>query len=170
MRKVKSNRKTVILKKGEILLAQNSYAYKESLYSQQPEIITEQSVKQLPKQKNNKLFGRIVLTAFFLMVFTVVLRCTIINEMTSQINSLEKELQKITAANEQQMVYLDRSGDLKSVEQIAHDSLNMGIPQSHQVVNVTLNMKDKTVKPESKSNGFITSAKNFFSYCLEYLY
>ena len=152
-------------------MAQNSYAYKEPLYSPQPEIITEHSVKQAIKPKSNtKLFGRIVLTAFFLMVFTVVLRCTIINEMTSQINSLEKELQKITAANEQQMVYLDRSGDLKSVEQTAHDSLNMGIPQNHQVVNVTLNMKDKTVKPESKSNGFITSTKNFFTYCLEYLY
>ena len=90
--------------------------------------------------------------------------------MTSQINTLEKELQEITAANEQQMVYLDRSGDLKSVEQIAQSSLNMGIPQSHQVVNVTLNMKDKTVKPQAKTSGFITSAKNFFSYCLEYLY
>lgn len=153
------------------MLAQNSYAYKEPLYSPQPEIITEQSVKQAKKQKNNaKLFGRVVLATFFLMVFTVVLRCTIINEMTSQINSLEKELQEITAANEQQMVYLDRSGDLKSVEQIAHDTLNMGIPQSHQVVNVTLNMKDKTVKPGGETNGFITSAKNFFSYCLEYLY
>lgn len=152
-------------------MAQNSYAYKEPLYSPQPEVVTEQPKKQAKKQKSNrKLVTRIAVTAFFLMVFTIVLRCTIINEMTSQINTLEKELQEITAANEQQMVYLDRSGDLKSVEQIAHDSLNMGIPQSHQVVNVTLNMKDKTVKPESNTNGFITSAKNFISYCLEYLY
>lgn len=152
-------------------MAQSSYAYKEPLYIPQPEVQSEQAPSPAIKQKTNrKLAGRIILTAFFLMVFTIVLRCTIINEMTSQINSLEKELQEVTAANEQQMVYLDKSGDLKSVEQIAHDSLNMGIPQSHQVVNVTLNMKDKTVKPQGKTNGFITSAKNFFSYCLEYLY
>ena len=152
-------------------MAQNSYAYQEPLYNPQPEVVTEQPVKQASKPKSNrKLATRIVCTAFFLMVFTIVLRCTIINEMTSQINSLEKELQRITAANEQQMVYLDRTGDLKNVEQVAHDSLNMGIPQSHQVVNVTLNMKDKTVKPADKANGFITSAKNFFAYCLEYLY
>lgn len=152
-------------------MAQNSYAYKEPLYSPQPEVVVEQPIKQVRKQKSNqKLVVRIAVTAFFLMVFTIVLRCTIINEMTSQINTLEKELQEITAANEQQMVYLDRSEDLKSVEQIAQNSLNMGIPQSHQVVNVTLNMKDKTVKPSDKTNGFITSAKNFISHCLEYLY
>jgi len=152
-------------------LAQNSYAYSNPLYDPKQDVVIEQPHKQAKKQKSNrKLAARIVLTAFFLMVFTIVLRCTIINEMTSQINSLEKELQEITAANEQQMVYLDRSGDLKSVEQIAQSSLNMGIPQSHQVVNVTLNMKDKTVKPEGKTNGFITSARNFLSYCLEYLY
>ena len=152
-------------------MAQSSYAYKEPLYNPQPEVVIEQPLKQAKKAKTNrKLAARILLTAFFLLVFTVVLRCTIINEMTSQINSLEKELHDLTAANEQQMVYLDRSGDLKNVEQIAQSSLNMGIPQSHQVVNVTLNMKDKTVKPADKTNGFITSAKNFFTYCLEYLY
>ncbi len=152
-------------------MAQSSYAYKEPLYNPQPEVVVEQPLKQARKPKtNHKLATRILLTAFFLLVFTVVLRCTIINEMTSQINSLEKELHDLTAANEQQMVYLDRSGDLKNVEQIAQSSLNMGIPQSHQVVNVTLNMKDKTVKPADKTNGFITSAKNFFTYCLEYLY
>ena len=152
-------------------MAQSSYAYKEPLYNPQPEVVTEQPLKQAKKAKTNrKLATRILLTAFFLLVFTVVLRCTIINEMTSQINSLEKELHDLTAANEQQMVYLDRSGDLKNVEQIAQSSLNMGIPQSHQVVNVTLNMKDKTVKPADKTNGFITSAKNFFTYCLEYFY
>ena len=152
-------------------MAQSSYAYKEPLYNPQPEVVTEQPQKQAKKTKaNRKLATRILLTAFFLMVFTIVLRCTIINEMTSQINSLEKELHDLTAANEQQMVYLDRSGDLKNVEQVAQSSLNMGIPQSHQVVNVTLNMKDKTVKPADKTNGFITSAKNFFTYCLEYLY
>jgi hypothetical protein len=152
-------------------LAQSSYAYKEPLYNPQPEVVTEQPLKQAKKTKaNRKLATRILLTAFFLMVFTIVLRCTIINEMTSQINSLEKELHDLTAANEQQMVYLDRSGNLKNVEQVAQSSLNMGIPQSHQVVNVTLNMKDKTVKPADKTNGFITSAKNFFAYCLEYLY
>lgn len=152
-------------------MAQSSYAYKEPLYNPQPEVVTEQPLKQAKKTKaNRKLATRILLTAFFLMVFTIVLRCTIINEMTSQINSLEKELHDLTAANEQQMVYLDRSGDLKNVEQVAQSSLNMGIPQSHQVVNVTLNMKDKTVKPADKTNGFITSAKNFFAYCLEYLY
>ena len=152
-------------------MAQNSYAYKEPLYIPQQEVVTEQSVSKSKKpQTNHKLATRIFLAAFFIMIFTVVLRCTIINEMTSQINSLEKQLHEITAANEQQMVYLDRSGDLKNVEQIAQSSLNMGIPQSHQVVNVTLNMKDKTVKPADKTNGFITSAKNFFTYCLEYLY
>lgn len=153
-------------------MAQNSYAYKDaSLYGVQPEAVYEQPKKQLKKQKTNaKLVTRVAAAVFFLMVFTIVLRYTIINEMTSQINTLEKQLQEVTAANEQQMVYLDRSGDLKSVEQTAQTSLDMGIPQSHQVVNVTLNMKDKTVKPTEETNGFITSAKNFISYCLEYLY
>ena len=152
-------------------MAQNNYAYNEPLYNPQPEVNNEQHEKRNKKPKTSSgLIGRIALAVFFLMVFTIVLRFTIINEMASQINTLEKDLRVLTAANEQQMVYLDRSGDLKIVEQISQSTLNMGIPQSHQVVNVTLNMKDKTVKPQNKANGFITSAKNFFSYCLEYLY
>ena len=154
-----------------IPLAQTSAAYNDALYMPKPNPQVEQPKKQAKKQKvHTKLVTRIAVAAFFLMVFTIVLRYTMINEMTSQINTLEKDLQEITAANEQQMVYLDRTSDLKSVEQVAQTELNMGIPQSHQVVNVTLNMKDKTVKPESSTNGFITSAKNIISYCLEYLY
>lgn len=152
-------------------MAQTSAAYKETLYSPQPEVVFEQPKKSAKREKiNTKLVSRVMLAAFFLMVFSVVLRSTIINEMTAQINILEKQLQEISAANEQHMVYLDMTEDLKSVEQTAQDVLNMGIPQSHQVVNVTLNMKDKTVKPEQEGNGFITSAKNVISYCLEYLY
>lgn len=152
-------------------MAQTSTAYNDALFIPQPKPGFEQPKKQVKKQKvSSKLVTRIAMAAFFLMVFTVVLRYTMINEMTSQINTLEKQLHEITAANEQQMVYLDRTSDLKSVEQAAQTELNMGIPQSHQVVNVTLNMKDKTVKPLNETNGFITSAKNIISYCLEYLY
>ncbi|MBQ2896914.1 MAG: hypothetical protein IJE46_01135 [Clostridia bacterium] len=152
-------------------MAQTSTAYNDALYMPKPEPGFEQPKKQAKKQKlNTKLVTRVAMAVFFLMVFTVVLRYTMINEMTAQINTLEKQLQEITAANEQQTVYLDRSSDLKNVEQTAQTQLNMGIPQSHQVVNVTLNMKDKTVKPANGTNGFITSAKNIISYCLEYLY
>lgn len=152
-------------------MAQTSTAYNDVLHSPQPDVVYEQPKKQSKRIKTRaKLVSRVAFAVFFLMVFTIVLRYTIINEMTSQINTLEKELQEITAANEQHMVYLDRSEDLKSVEETAKTSLNMGIPQSHQVVNVTLNMKDKTVKPQEETSGFITSAKNIISYCLEYLY
>lgn len=152
-------------------MAQTNAALNNALHMPQPNPGFEQPKKQIKKQKvNQKLVVRIAMATFFLMVFTIVLRYTMINEMTSQINTLEKQLQEITAANEQQMVYLDRTSDLKSVEQVAQNELNMGIPQSHQVVNVTLNMKDKTVKPSSDTNGFITSAKNIISFCLEYLY
>lgn len=156
-----------------IPLAQTSMAYKDALYipgTSAPEL-EQPKVRQAQKKKvSPKFVKRIAVATFFLMVFTIVLRYTMINEMTASINSLEKQLQEVTAANEQHMVYLDRSTDLKNVEHIAQTELNMGVPQSHQVVYVTLNMKDKTVKPEQEESGFISSAKNVLSYCLEYLY
>lgn len=153
-------------------MAQTSTAYDNALYTPQPAVEVEQpKVRKASKQKAKaNLVVRASVAVLFLMIFTVVLRYTMINERLAQINSLEKELQELTAANEQHMVYLDRSSDLKSVEQTAKTELNMGVPQSHQVVNVSLNMKDKTIKPVQEKNGFLNSAKSVISYCLEYLY
>ena len=147
-------------------MAQTSTAYDNALYTPQPTVEVEQpKVRKASKQKAKaKLVVSASVAVLFLMIFTVVLRYKMINERLAQ------ELQELTAANEQHMVYLDRSSDLKSVEQTAKTELNMGVPQSHQVVNVSLNMKDKTIKPVQEKNGFLNSAKSVISYCLEYLY
>jgi hypothetical protein len=104
------------------------------------------------------------------MLFTVVLRYTAINELNSDNRALERELQALIAANEQNTVVLDRSTDLKNVEQIARAKLGMDLPQSHQVVKVNLDMNDKAVKVTENSEGLWSKCSGVLSACLEYLY
>lgn len=113
---------------------------------------------------------RVCFVLIFAMFFTVVLRYTAINELTSDNRALERELQALVAANEQNTVVLDRTTDLKNVEETARTKLGMDLPQSHQVVNINLEMNDKAVKVTEEKNGFMSKCSDILSACLEYLY
>ena len=114
--------------------------------------------------------NRVCFVLVFAMLFTVVLRYTAINELTSDNRALERELQALVAANEQNTVVLDRSTDLKNVEETARTKLGMDLPQSHQLVNINLAMHDKAVKVEEENEGFMARCGHALSTCLEYLY
>lgn len=103
-------------------------------------------------------------------VFLVVMRFTMINELAAQAATLQKQLQDVTAANEQASVALNSAGDLKKVEEVARNELGMDYPQPYQVIYVTLEQEDKAVKPEPTQEGWFDRLKAFFSSTLEYLY
>ena len=117
-----------------------------------------------------KFFSRVYVCMALAVIFTVVFRYAMINDISRSNERLNAQLIQLFAHNEQQSVYLDMSTDLKTVEEIAHNKLNMGVPQAYQIVEVSVGMENKAVKAENHNNKFITSLKNVCSKVMEYLY
>ena len=158
-------------------MASGSYAYDVIRGSAVPVPQHVPEVQKNPAKKSRThisvkpgVLSRICFVLIFAMLFTVVLRYTAINELNSDNRALERELQALVAANEQNTVTLDRATDLNNVEEIARTKLGMDLPQSHQVVNINLAMNDKAVKVSSEKNGFFTKCVGVLGACLEYLY
>ena len=157
-------------------MAANRYAYAYGNTARQ--LPAEQEVKQ-PVRKKRKIRVKRVKTSarpkltfaiFAVAVFFTVFRFTMINERTAQATSLRRELQEITAANEQASVALNCADDLKKVEEVAKTELGMNYPQAYQIVNVTLQQEDKAVKTDASAPSGNHSLGAFFGRILEYLY
>ncbi len=158
-------------------MAAESYAYQHYYTGQTavrkplPEVEVQPKQKTKAKAKvKSKVWNRLLAVAVFAMVFCIVYRYTIINEMAATNTAMQKQLQEITAANEQAAIYLDKTTDLKKVEEVARNELNMDFPQSYQIVNVTLNHENKVVKTTPVELSFFDKVKNAISKTLEYLY
>jgi len=114
----------------------------------------------------NAVLGAVVIVAVFLLLF----RCALINEISSNNTKLEQDLVKATIATDMARLELDRTTDLNYVEAVAKERLGMDFPQSHQVVNVTLEYPDKAVVSNPAQPGILETVGGFFGGILEYLY
>ena len=159
-------------------MAREAYGYYGNTLPQYvPETVEKPQVKVKTKKKSKarikvtpKFFSRVYVCMLMAVIFTVVFRYAVINEMTRTNEKLNIQLSDMRAANEQQSVYLDMATDLKIVEEIAQSELNMGVPQAYQTVEVAVGMENKAVKVENRNNGFITTLRNIGSKVMEYLY
>lgn len=134
---------------------------------------TEEEVvlPKIKKQVKPKISVNALLTALLIVtVFVLLFRSALINEVSFNNAKLEQELTKETIATDMARLELDRTTDLNYVEAVAKERLGMDFPQSHQVVNVTLQYPDKAVVSKTYSPGVLKTVGNFFGGILEYLY
>ncbi len=126
--------------------------------------------KKVKVQENNALFYKVFMIGLFTAVFIIVFRSAVIAEMNNEIASLNSNLAKVEKQVQQSAVKLESMTDLNTVQAVATQELNMGIPQQHQVVEVDLDMGSKAVAVKSGTD----NGSNFFSkaweFCKEYLY
>lgn len=120
--------------------------------------------------KTEKTTTRMLMFILVVMVFTVLIRYTVISDMNAKNESLQKELVSLNAENQQLDVYLESTTDLGVVEKTAKEKLGMRKPDDNQVVQITLDMSNRSVKTQKKENGFIKGVKNAASFVMEYLY
>ncbi len=159
-------------------MAQEAYSYYgNTLPKYTPETLENLKVKVETKKKSKahikvtpKFFSRVYVCMLMAVVFTVVFRYAVINEMSRANDALNTQLSEMCAYNEQQSVHMDMATNLNTVEEIAETKLNMGIPQAYQTVEVTVGMDNKAVRIEKESNGFFKFLKNAGSKVMEYLY
>ena len=151
-----------------------SAAYDNSQIAVNPYSVPKQEEVVLPKikrQTKTKIGMNAILTALLIVtVFVLLFRSALITEVSFNNTKLEQELTKETIATDMARLELDRTTDLNYVEAVAKERLGMDFPQSHQVVNVTLEYPDKAVVTKNYSPNILQTVGGFFGGILEYLY
>lgn len=131
---------------------------------------TEVKRKKKKISANTKAFYKIYMVGFFVAIFTVVFRYTVITEMNSQVRGLNNELARLEKEVQQSTVSLEAMTDLNTVQTTAQNELGMSTPQQHQVIEIDLDMGNKAVSAKKSAK----TGKSFFSAiaakCMEYLY
>lgn len=152
----------------------NRYNVSGSLAVNPQEIpATKESQKVQKKVKLIDQPAKLAVIAFTLIVagiFLIICRTAIIGQMNSQIAAQKEMLNVICSQNEQTTVELDRTTDLKYVEEVAKNKLNMNVPKTEQKIYIDVNITDSVELPAKASGGFVKGVKNFIGGCLEYLY
>ena len=131
--------------------------------------------KKVARKKESLLDNpkQVAILCFAIMVigiFVVLSRTAIISNMTSQISAWENKLCMMCSQNEQKSVALDKTTDLKYVEQVARENLNMDVPVAEQKVYVDVDIPDLVEVPEKTTGKIGQAFKKFLGGCMEYLY
>lgn len=110
--------------------------------------LTKPKVDTKAKKKVEGAKRSIVFTIMaFGMLFVVCTRYTKINEMTHEVNSLNKELRGLVHKNEQLSDEINSKTDLKYIEDYAKYQLGMQKPKESQIVRITYEKQDKISTP-----------------------
>ena len=113
---------------------------------------------------------RILCALFALLALTVMIRYAVINDLTTQNRIMSETLKSLTAENQQAVVYINSTTDLCAVERVATEQLDMKKPDGNQVVRLSLDMSNRTVKPQKTQSNFAKGTKKVIAFAMEYLY
>ena len=107
-----------------------------------------------------------------LAVFTVVSTANA-DILKNEVVSLENQLDQVQSEVAQKQVALEKSVDLKQIEEIATNELGMQKPENYQKVYITVTQPDAAVVYESaktNANGFLGFISSAFTNIKEYLF
>ncbi len=116
--------------------------------------------QQLRVSKKAAFIKRMRAFALFAGVFAVALSFLFTNAMiiekSSTVNDMQNELTKLTEANNQMVLDIEKNLDLKKIEEIAINELGMKRPDKYQIVYVNVQQNDyaEVAKAETKHLGF----------------
>ena len=105
--------------------------------------------KRLERKKHIKLISYVIIT--FIVLFTISLRNSQIDEKFTQIKSLKSDLALLNKENEQLEVNIESNLNLKNIENIARDNLGMQKQTSAQTIYINLPTQDY-IEPAKEEN------------------
>jgi len=145
-----------------------SLAYNDSAAVEEKEVV--RPAKKTGILDNPKKLLALTFILAITGVFVILWRTAIITNMNTQVSELNNKLNVYYSQNEQTAVMLDRTTDLKYVENVARERLNMAVPQAEQKVYIDVNIPDSVEIPVKQERGILKGIKKFINNCLEYLY
>lgn len=84
----------------------------------------------------------LALVAVFAVAFGLACRFAVLTDVNAEVNALEKELTLIQGQNKQAELAIERSYDLKTVEEIALTRLGMSRPSKAQITYISMDSAD----------------------------
>lgn len=135
-----------------------------------PKTKTSQKIKQAPKSKakikaHKKANLALVLLAA--VAFLVLCRGVMITEKSDRLETKKEELKAITTANQKTQIEIDSALNLKNVEDVATNRLNMARPEKHQTVYIKIEQDDVVEKTDGA--GAKEAVTEFFGMLKAYL-
>ncbi len=124
-------------------------------------------VKKKAKAKRLRVSAFLMAATLVACAFLVLYRAANITAMTNEVTQKEKQLSDLTAANQQTRLALDKSLDLKKVEEAAA-AMGMRQPEKSQTVYVNLERSDY-VERTSGEGSILSRIGDFFQGLLSYL-
>lgn len=134
----------------------NGYNYGTGARKYEQSTHTEHRKVQKTARKIDKAFVFCFLIAAAL-AFTLLGRYALITEKTAQIENLKAELEVANSMVVSEEFELEKSVDLKTVEEIATTKLGMQRPEKHQMVYISMDNGDWCEVCDEKSSGFLAS-------------
>lgn len=128
----------------------NAYALDYETYEAQYIERKTNNRKNLIKKKKQQRRKRLAfflanLTVMFVLMGTIVLRYTGINELTNENISLKKQYDAIVSENKSLQIQISTMQDSETIQEIATSKLNMSRPENYQIVYVNTPKTDKVV-------------------------
>lgn len=115
-------------------------------YEEQEQLAEVNNRAKQRRQRKRRFIKRIKLMACLSVVFAIA--CGVlygnarIIQASSHVSELQAELKKVTEDNTQKLLELEKSLDLKKVEEIATKELGMKRPDKYQIVYVDVQQND----------------------------
>lgn len=119
-----------------------------------------------------RLYSAMVLATIFALAIGFLFTNAIIIEKASKVNDMQNQLRAITAQNNQTTLDIERSLDLKRIEEIAINELGMKHPDKYQMVYVDVeqsNYAEITADKEKSWGSSMTAMAKGIGYVKEYI-
>ncbi len=120
----------------------------------------------------HRLYGAMVLVAIFVFAASFLFTNAIIIEKASKVSDMQNELHAIVAQNNQKTLEIERTLDLKRIEDIAINELGMKHPDKYQMVYVNVeqsNYAEITAEKGRTWGSAMTAMANGAGYVKEYI-
>lgn len=106
----------------------------------------KKTAKVIKKNKNGEKLLIVVLAA---LAFMMLVRGVAITKRHDEISAKKAELEKLQTTNQKMQIEIDSALNLKNVEEIAVNELNMSRPEKHQTVYIKIAQDDVVEKTNS---------------------
>lgn len=119
-----------------------------------------------------RLYGAMMLVTIFVFAASFLFTNAIIIEKSSKVSDMQNELHAIIAQNNQKTLEIERTLDLKRIEDIAINELGMKHPDKYQMVYVNVeqsNYAEITTEKGRPWGSTMTAMANGAGYVKEYI-
>ncbi len=139
-------------------------------YAPSPNVrIKVSTKKQQVAQKRANIMSLVRIAAVMALAFLVLFRGLMITDKCAAVEQKQAELNSLITSNEKLQFEIDRSLDLKNVENIAKGELGMRRAEKYQTVYLNLPQTDYVEKVATSEFSLFGRIGSFFSSMIAYL-